>query len=390
VDESVDLIYLDPPFNSKQDYNIIFRERHGARSTSQELVFEDTWKWSPRAEQTCAELVEAGGRLSEAIRACRTFLGDNDMMAYIAMMAPRLKEMHRVLKATESLYLHCDPTASHYLKMIMDATFGPGNFLNEIIWKRTTTKNDYTQGATNWPRIHDVLLCYGKDASHACFNQPFSPLTDSYVASHYRQTDEEGRHYQLTDLTAPGSGTRGHPQYEFMGVTKYWRYNKEKMERLASEGRVIQPRPGAVPRYKRYLDEMKGTAIGDMWWDISPINSQAQERLGYPTQKPIALLKRIIEASSNKGDTILDPFCGCGTAIDAAHSLERRWIGIDITHLALAIIKQRLASAFEFKVFKEIKITGEPVNEAEAEALAKEDKFGFQCWAVGRLGAPPH
>ena len=230
VDESVDLIYLDPPFNSKQDYNIIFRERHGARSTSQELVIEDTWKWSPKAEQTCAELVEAGGRLSEAIRACRTFLGDNDMMAYIAMMAPRLKEMHRVLKATGSLYLHCDPTASHYLKMIMDATFGPSNFLNEIIWKRTTTKNDYTQGATNWPRIHDVLLCYGKDAPHARFNQPFSPLTDSYVASHYRQTDGEGRHYQLTDLTAPGSGTRGHPQYEFMalpntGVTTRKRWN---------------------------------------------------------------------------------------------------------------------------------------------------------------------
>jgi DNA modification methylase len=387
-DESVDLVYLDPPFNSQQNYNVIFKERTGKRSSSQELVFEDTWQWSHNAEQTCRELVESGGRLSEVIRACRIFLGESDMMAYLVMMAPRLRELHRVMRSTGALYLHCDPTASHYLKMLLDAIFGPENFLNEIVWKRTTTKNDYAQGATNWPRIHDVLLYYGKNAPKAHFHQPFAPLSEAYKKSHYHLIDEQGRNYQLDNLTAPGAGSRGHPQYEFMGVTRFWRYSKEKMEKLAGEDRIVQPRPGAVPRYKRYLDEMKGTAIGDMWWDISAINSQAQERLGYPTQKPLALLRRIIEASSNFGDTILDPFCGCGTAIEAAEEAGRHWIGIDVTHLAGAIIKQRLVR-FGLKVFKNVIVEGEPVNADEAIALAKENKFGFQCWAVGRLGAPP-
>jgi adenine specific DNA methylase Mod len=249
-----------------------------------------------------------------------------------------------VLKETGSIYLHCDPTASHYLKMLMDAIFGVPNFLNEVVWKRTTTKNDYVQGATNWPRIHDVLLCYGKNSPDAIFNQPFTALGEDYIRTHYHLQDENGRHYQLDNLTAPGAGMRGHPTYEFMGVTRYWRYNKTKMEGLLAKGRIVQPKPGAVPRYKRYLDEMKGVALGDMWWDISAINSQAQERLGYPTQKPEALLERIIAASSNEGDIVLDPFCGCGTAVAVAQRLNRRWIGIDITHLAVNLIKQRLST----------------------------------------------
>jgi len=267
--------------------------------------------------------------------------------------------------------------------------FGPQMFKNEIIWKRTTTKNDYTQGATNWPRVHDVMLYFAKNADNASFNQPFAPLSDEYVKSHYSLVDDSGRKYQLTDLTAPGSGMRGHPTYEFMGVTRFWRYNKEKMEGLAAEGRVIQPSPGAVPRYKRYLDEMKGVSMTDIWTDIPPINSQAQERLGYPTQKPEALLERIIKASSNEGDLVLDPFCGCGTTVQVAQRLNRRWIGIDITHLAIGLIKKRLSDAFGPDIKSTYDVIGEPTDYAGAAQLAAEDKYQFQWWALGQVGARP-
>jgi site-specific DNA-methyltransferase (adenine-specific) len=388
-DESVDLIYLDPPFNSRQDYNVLFAEKDGTRSSSQIMAFEDTWEWNMDAEAAYEEIVERGGRVSDAMRAFRTFLGHSDMMAYLAMMAPRLIELHRVLKVTGSIYLHCDPTASHYLKMLMDGIFGGPNFLNEVVWKRTTTKNDYVQGATNWPRIHDVLLCYGKNSPDATFNQPFTALGEDYIRTHYHLQDENGRHYQLDNLTAPGAGMRGHPTYEFMGVTRYWRYNKMKMEALLAKGRIVQPKPGAVPRYKRYLDEMKGVALGDMWWDISAINSQAQERLGYPTQKPEALLERIISASSNDDDLVLDPFCGCGTAVAAAQRLNRRWIGIDITHLAIGLIKKRLADAFGDTVRDTYLVIGEPADLSGAQDLATNDPYQFQWWALGLVGARP-
>jgi DNA modification methylase len=386
-DESVDLIYLDPPFNSRADYNVLFAEKDGTRSSSQITAFEDTWEWNIEVERVCQSVIESGGQVSVAMRAFRTLLGNSDMMAYLVMMAPRLIELKRVLKSTGSIYLHCDPTASHYLKLLMDSIFGGPCFLNEIIWKRTTTKNDWAQGAKNWPRIHDVILCYAKEASNSLFVQPFAPLSDEYVKSHYHLQDEGGRHYQLTDLTAPGSGMRGHPTYEFMGVTRYWRYNKEKMEGLLAEGRVVQPRPGAVPRYKRYLDEMNGVAVGDMWWDISAINSQAAERLGYPTQKPEALLERIIKASSNEGDVVLDPFCGCGTAVAAAQTLNRRWIGIDVTHLAIGLIKTRLQDKFGDAIKGTYEVHGEPTDLEGARRLAADDKFQFEAWALSLVGA---
>lgn len=388
-DESVDLVYLDPPFNSSQDYNVLFAERNGTRSAAQIKAFEDTWRWDQGAAESYQETVEAGGRVSQTMQALRSFLGESDMMAYLAMMAPRLVELKRVLKSTGSIYLHCDPTASHYLKILLDGVFGAASFRNEIIWKRTTTKNDYVQGATNWPRIHDVILYYGKDAPNVRFIQPFAPHGAEYVRSHYHLKDEDGRLYQLTDLTAPGSGMRGHPQYEFMGVTRYWRYNKVKMEQLRTQGRVIQPRPGAVPRYKRYLDEMKGVAVGDMWWDISAINSQAQERLGYPTQKPESLLERIINAGSAEGDIILDPFCGCGTAIAVAQKLDRKWIGIDITHLAITLIKHRLKDSFGDAIADTYRVIGEPVSLPDAAQLASDDPYQFQWWALGLVGARP-
>jgi DNA modification methylase len=388
-DETVDLIYLDPPFNSRQDYNVLFAEKDGSQSSSQIHAFEDTWEWNIDAERAYEQIVEQGGRVADALRAFRTFLGGSDMMAYLAMMAPRLVQLRRVLKETGSIYLHCDPTASHYLKILMDAVFGPQSFKNEIDWKRTTTKNDYSQGATNWPRVHDVILYFAKNANHANFSQPFTPLEEQYIRSHYHLVDEQGRKYQLADLTAPGQGMRGHPRYEFMGITRYWRYSKEKMEQLAAEGRVIQPQTGAVPRYKRYLDELKGTAVTDVWADIFNINSQAQERLGYPTQKPEALLERILKASSNEGDLVLDPFCGCGTTVQVAQRLNRRWIGIDITHLAIGLIKKRLSDAFGPEIKSTYEAIGEPTDYQGAAELAASDKYQFQWWALGQVGARP-
>jgi len=386
----VDLIYLDPPFNSKADYNVLFKEKDGSDSMGQRLAFGDTWRWSIETEALYQEVVTHGPpRVGALLAALREVFGGkssgNDILAYLVMMAARLVEMHRVLAPTGSLYLHCDPTASHYLKVVLDAVFGGPNFVNEICWKRTTTKNDFAEGAKNWPRVHDVLLLYAKDARRlATYNQQFADYDEEYVRKKYPYVDEDGRKFGLWDLTAPGAGSRGHPQYEFMGVTRYWRYNRGKMETLAAQGRVVQPSPGRVPRYKRYFDEVQGIAVGDFWGDISPINSQAQERLGYPTQKPEALLERILHAGSNEGDLVLDPFCGCGTTVAAAQRLNRRWIGIDITHLAIGVIRGRLRSSgvddATYEVF------GDPKDLASAESLAALDPFEFERWALGLVG----
>jgi len=388
--ESVDLVYLDPPFNSNATYNVLFAEQSGEKAASQIKAFEDTWTWDEEAARTYFETVQAGGEVANALKAFYTLLGTSNMMAYLAMMAPRLVELRRALKPTGSIYLHCDPTASHYLKLLMDAIFGAVNYTNEISWRRTTTKGDYKQGATNWPRIRDVLLHFHKDGrAGPVFHQPFAPYSDDYVKVKYRYSDGDGRLYRLDNLTAPGAGSRGHPQYEFMGVTRYWRYNKAKMEALFAEGRIVQTKPGTVPQYKRFLDEVPGIAIGDTWDDIAPINSQAQERLGYPTQKPEALLERIIEASSDEGDLVLDPFCGCGTAIAVAHRLKRRWAGIDITHLAVNLMKHRLLSTFGEGVKAEYDVVGEPVDVSGAHQLAADDPYQFQWWALGLVGARP-
>jgi site-specific DNA-methyltransferase (adenine-specific) len=386
-DESVDLIYLDPPFNSRQDYNVLFAERDGTRSASQIMAFEDTWEWNMDAEAAYEEIVERGGRVSDAMRAFRTFLGHSDMMAYLAMMAPRLIELHRVLKETGSIYLHCDPTASHYLKILMDGVFGAINFRNEITWKRTTAHSDAKQGRKAFGNVADILLFYGK-GDDVTFHHQHGEYDATYLKK-YHYDDGDGRLYRLDNLTGPGGAAKGNPQYEVMGVTRFWRYSREKMDQLISEGRVVQTRPGSVPQYKRYLHEMPGAPVQNVWDDIFPINSQAQERLGYPTQKPEALLERIISASSDEGDTILDPFCGCGTAIAVAQRLNRRWIGIDITHLAIGLIKKRLDDAFGTEVRETYEVIGEPVDLKGAEELAKQDPYQFQWWALSLVGARP-
>ena len=388
ADESVDLVYLDPPFNSNANYNVLFAERDGTQAAAQIKVFDDTWRWDEGAARAYADMVEAGGRVSQAMQAFRTFLGENDMLAYLAMMAPRLVELRRVLKPTGSLYLHCDPTASHYLKMLLDAVLGPVNFRTEIVWKRSSAHSDAKQGRTQHGRIHDVILFYTKTHTWA-WNHVFTPYDASYTDAFYKHVEPDGRRYGLWDLTGPGGAAKGNPSYAVMGVTKYWRYSKEKMAELIAQGRVVQPRPGAVPRYKRYLDEMPGVPLQDLWGDIAPIGAQAQERLGYPTQKPEALLERIISASSNKGDVVLDPFCGCGTTIAAAQALGRRWVGIDVTNLAITLIRHRLKDAYGDDIEQTYEVIGEPVSVQDAEALAGADPYQFQWWALGLVGARP-
>ena len=328
-DESVDLIYLDPPFNSRQDYNVLFAEKDGTRSSCQIMAFEDTWEWNQDAERAYEEIVELGGRVSDAMRAFRTFLGTSDMMAYLAMMAPRLVELKRVLKVTGSIYLHCDPTASHYLKMLMDAVFGPQFFRSEIVWKRSSAHSDTKQGRKIHGHIHDVILFYTKGEDWT-WVPLYTPYDREYTESFYSHVEEgTGRRFSVDNLTAARPG--GDTSYEWKGVKpykgRYWAYSKENMERFELEGRLYYSKSG-MPRYKRYLDEMPGVPLQDFWSDISAIGSIATERLGYPTQKPEALLERIINTSSKEGDTVLDPFCGCGTAVSVAQRHNRRWIGI--------------------------------------------------------------
>lgn len=389
-DESVDLIYLDPPFNSRQDYNVLFAERDGTRSASQIMAFEDTWEWNIDAERAYEEIVERGGRVSDAMRAFRTFLGNSDMMAYLAMMAPRLIELRRVLKETGSIYLHCDPTASHYLKMLMDAIFGTVYFRNEITWKRSDAHSDAKQGARHFGRIHDILLYYSRGTSPH-FRQLYNPLPESTADKWYRHVEEgTGRRYNKADVTGPGGAAKGNPHYEWKGITRYWRYSKENMERLEAEGKLVYSKSGMVYE-KRYLDDSRGVALQDWWDDISMLRGihRDNERLGYPTQKPEALLERIIKSSSREGDTVLDPFCGCGTAIAVAQRLDRRWIGIDVTHLAIGLIKKRLDDAFGESVRESYDVIGEPVDLAGAQELAEEDPYQFQWWALSLVGARP-
>ena len=392
-DESVDLVYLDPPFNSNASYNVLFRERSGEESPAQIKAFTDTWEWTQESERVYEREIitnpDAPSAVKEMIWAFRQFVGPNAMMAYLVMMAPRLVELRRVLKPTGSIYLHCDPTASHYLKLLMDTVFGPEQFRTEITWKRTSAHSDTRQGRQQHGRVHDLILFYSKSDTWT-WNPLYTEYDEDYTDRFYRHVEPEtGRRFRLGDLTGPGGAAKGNPSYEVMGVTRYWRYSKERMAELIEQGRVVQTRPGAVPAYKRYLDEMPGVPLQDLWTDIRPIASQAKERLGYPTQKPQALLERIIQASSNEGDVVLDPFCGCGTAVAAAEKLKRRWIGIDVTHLAVALMKSRLRTAFGIVPGKDYRVVGEPADVGGACALAEQDRYQFQFWAMSLLEALP-
>jgi len=379
-DASVDLVYLDPPFNSNADYNVLFRETSGAASEAQFHAFSDTWNWADAA-QTYAEFVDGcpNSAVVEMMDALHDFLRNSPMMAYLAMMAPRLVELHRVLKPTGSLYLHCDPTASHYLKIILDGIFGAEHFRNEISWVRSNPKS---LGKINFPNCRDIILRYSK--GNVCvFNKVFGEHDPEYVDKAYRHADKKGQ-YRLLPLLNPNDN-RPNLTYEFLGVTRVWRWTRARMEKAYEDGLVVQLKPGAVPQYKLYLDESKGRTITNNWDDIE--QAGGSESLGYPTQKPQKLLERIIEVSTNKGDLVLDPFCGCGTTIHAAQKLGRQWIGIDVTYLAINLIKRRLKDAFGDEVpFEE---RGQPTDFESAKALAELDKWQFQQWALSVIDARP-
>lgn len=382
ADESVDLIYLDPPFNSNANYNVLFKSPDGLKSHAQIEAFEDTWHWAQEAENAFDEVMKSGHTdAAEMLRALRSFLRENDMMAYLTMMAVRLVELHRVLKSTGSLYLHCDPTASHYLKIILDGIFGSENYRNEISWTRSQPKSHTT---VNFPNCRDIIFRYSK-GEKAIFNKIFGEYDPEYIEKFYRFTDEKGRRYQLADLTNPNKN-RPNLTYEFLGITRVWRWTKERMREAHKEGLIYQSSPDAVPRLKRYLDEMQGQPVTDNWDDIEHLHGSNREYLGYPTQKPLALLERIIQASSNEGDIVLDPFCGCGTAVHAAEKLRRRWIGIDITNLAISLIEKRMRDAFPDVQFA---VHGTPKDVEGAQALVKADKYQFQWWAVSLVNAVP-
>ena len=333
--ECVDLIYLDPPFNSDRNYAAPI----GSKAAG--ATFKDTWTLSEEDVAWMGLIADEHPAVANLLHTAGITHGKG-MQSYLTMMAVRLLELRRVLKPTGSVYLHCDPTASHYLKLLMDAVFGRANFRSEITWKRTSAHSDTRQGRRQHGRVRDLLLFYTK-TSEWTWNPAYTDYDPEYVAKFYKYVEPEtNRRFYLGDLTGPGGDAKGNPHYELMGVTRYWRYSEERMKQLVKEGRIIQLKPGAVPRHKRYLDEMPGVPLQDLWTDIRPIQSQSKERTGYPTQKPLALLERIIKTSSNPGDWVLDPFCGCATALVAADRLDRKWVGIDESEKAVELVNLRL------------------------------------------------
>lgn len=348
--ETVDLVYLDPPFNSNRGYNVIFA-RHDTKTNAQIQAFDDTWYWTPVTDSQYRDAISGGlpPAAGEALRAMYTLLGENDAMAYMVNMAPRLVELHRVLKADGALVLHCDPTMSHYLKILLDTIFGASNFRNEIIW-------DYTFRTMHLPQRlsskHDVLFYYAKSAAHLV-RTPTLPWTREDIVATRKQkihVDEEGREW----VWMPGG--RGHSK------------NKPKfIEDIIREGK----------------------AVSDVW-HIPIISSSSKERLGYPTQKPLALLNRVVEMASDPGDIVLDPFCGCGTTVDAAEKLGRNWVGIDITYIAIDLIEKRLRHTYGGLIQGTYEVLGIPRDFGAAQALFKRDPFEFERWAVTRLDAQPH
>ena len=386
-DESVDLVYLDPPFNSQATYNLLFRSTAGEKSRARIEAFEDTWHWGDEAELAFDGVISSGNSAAaEMLRAMRSFLKESDVMAYLCMMAVRLLELHRVLRPTGCIYLHCDPTASHYLKILMDSIFGAVNFRNEVVWKRTSAHSS----AKRYGPVHDVLLFYVKTDNFK-WRPQYTKYDEAYLETFFDQMDADGRRWKRMDLTGAGvrRGETGKP-WRGIDVTargRHWAYLPSALDSLDGEGKIHWPRKvDGMPRLKQYPEDLPGVPLQDLWTDIRPMHNLATERLGYATQKPTALLRRILSTSSSSGDVVLDPFCGCGTTIHAAQKMKRRWIGIDITHLAISLIEKRLKDAFPGIKYV---VYGTPKDLDGARDLAKRDKYQFQWWAVSLVNAVP-
>ena len=399
ADNSVDLCYIDPPFNSKRNYFQIYNNQ-GSEDRAQAQAFVDTWEWGDEAVAGLDWITDIAqlqsGRLTEQtvelIRGLEKVLKRGALLAYLVHMTQRIVEIHRVLKPTGSFYLHCDPTASHYLKLVLDAVFcgQGGDYINEIIWKRAdTVKGNTGQGGQFFDRNTDTIFFYTKSAVRL-FQPQYTPYSEKYVKDFYKYKEPiTGRVYRLISMTAPGDAANGNPYYEVFGVSRYWRYSKEKMQSFIDSGMVVQTKEGNVPQRKQYLDQGKGVPVQSLWDDVPALHSQAAERLGYPTQKPEALLERILKASSNEGDTVLDAYCGCGTTIAVAQRLNRKWIGIDITYQSISLILKRLQDKYPEtwpQIEANIKLDGVPRDIESARALAnrRDDKTRkeFEKWAV--------
>lgn len=390
--ESVDLIYLDPPFNSNASYNVLYGTKRGGASQAQSHAFKDTWTWGLGAKRALEETAERHLQAGAMLDSLYKVFGSSNMMAYLAMMGVRLIELHRVLKATGSLYLHCDPTASHYLKAVLDAIFGISNFRNEIVWLRSKNPKGSQHVSRKYSPHTDSILYYSKSEDAPFFADRIRlPLTTEELAEKYDRTDERGAYADGPILRSASMGERPNLVYEYKGFKPGpygWRVEIKKLKEIDAAGNLGWSASGA-PRRKLRLEDDRGDPVGNFWGDIAPVNSQADERVGYSTQKPIGLLERIIMASSNKGDLILDPFCGCGTAIEASEKLERHWIGIDVTYLAIHVIEGRLVKAFGPSIKNRYKLLGRPKDAEDAKALAARDWLEFQKWAVFMLGGLP-
>ncbi|NCR52331.1 MAG: site-specific DNA-methyltransferase [Microcystis aeruginosa L211-07] len=382
-DESIDLCYIDPPFNSKRNYNQIYNNL-GKEDQAQAQAFVDTWTWDNHANEALEEIQsnyqgKFTSQTIDLIDGLTKVLGKGSLLAYLVSMTLRIVEIHRVLKSTGSFYLHCDPTASHYLKIVLDAIFCSqgGDYIAEITWERTSAHSD----SKTFANTTDVMFLYSKRT--LMFNQQFKPYSEEYLKKYYKHQDGKGR-FLDRDLTAGGLSGGGY-NYDWKGIKKLWRCPIETMQKYEEQNKLYYTRNG-TPRLKQYLEEMPGVPLTNLWNDIPPINSQASERLGYPTQKPEALLERIIKASSNKGDIILDAYCGCGTTIAVAERLERNWIGIDITYQSISLMLKRLEDSFGKNFLDKIELNGIPKDLESAKALAtKPDdrtRKEFEKWAV--------
>ena len=390
---SVDLIYLDPPFNSNRQYNAIYKDETGRPLPDQVEAFCDLWTLDTETERDIKQmpvLMREAGVDDDVVEFWKIWMNalrhtQPNLLAYLSYMVQRLLRMKGLLKPTGSIYLHCDPTASHYIKVMMDGVFGHKNFRNEIVWRRYGAHNDVGQGSTRFGRVHDTILLYGK-SNAVTWHQGFAPLEESYVKSTYRHVDEEtGRRFTTTPLTAPGGAEKGNPVYEWNGHTRAWRYSKETMQRLHNEGRLSYSRTGYARR-KFFLEESKGVPTQDIWADIPALSGGHKERLGYATQKPLALMERIIQASSNPGDVVFDPFCGCATTLEAAHKLDRQWIGIDIAiHAIKRVARIRLVDRLGLVEGQDFTIDGVPRTVEGARDLWERDKYHFQKWAVEQV-----
>lgn len=411
---SVDLIYLDPPFNSKQNYNLLYKTMTGKPVPEQVEAFCDTWEMDAQKEAIARSMpvlmrehgiddyyVDFWRLWMQALRHTQPHL-----LAYLIFMVQRLLHMKSILRPTGSIYLHCDPTASHYIKVMMDGIFGHENFRNEIIWKRTTAHSS----ARRYSPVHDVILFY-TSSDRFTWNAPRTEYDEEYLNKYYKFDDGDGRLYWKADITGAGirTGDSGKPwrDRDPTSINRHWALPQkviadivgasraksmtaqEKLDVLEDAGRIYWPKGDGMPQYKRYRDELRGKAVGDMWDDIDRINPVGKERLGYPTQKPVALLERIIHASSNKGDIVFDPFCGCGTTIYASEKTERRWIGCDIAILSIKLVREVLSEKYRLVEGVHFDVDGIPTSVEGAQHLFDKDPSTFQNWFVERVGGFP-